>query len=582
MYMLNLKLNPGLEKFDISEYKGCSGANLYEQDRILQRMVDRYSSYFTQEHKKDFHNHLSGYGNLLGGILNELTIDSHKEGKYGEIQKYDKVGNRVDEIIYSPEQIQSRKISYDYGVVNLDFHKSWKHSFPFIHRYTLAYLMNLNGEGGVSCPLAMTDGMISALKQIGTEEQRNKYLPLVAGEGSDSHFMCGQYVTERVGGSNVGANRTIAKKLENGKWSLLGEKWFCSNPGDLWVTTAKMEGTNTIGMFLVPRFKQDGSLNEHHLLRKKDIIGSRGKVTAEIIYDGVEAEELGRPSHGIANLIRYIIKASRIHVGLGACGNSRRAIMEAVAYSKSRTAYGKNINTFPAFKIQLVELQILQSVCTISNFRMVHHAEQNSKLQDLLIPLMKYKASSLASYICKSAILCLGGNGIIADFSPIPRLLNDSIINESWEGTHLIITDHCMHALSKEKIRKEWLFELESNIELASKISELSELITFFHNLLTKWQALFMNSKEWKDANRVYLIDQTYELFSLSLLLREASLNYENGSKEKYFYNHDEEVYHDLAYAYKEIIEFGIGGFKSPNGIFLNETKMDRLFEYLG
>ena len=96
------------------------------------------------------------------------------------------------------------------------------------------------------------------------------------------------------------------------------------------------------------------------------------------------------------------------------------------------------------------------------------------------------------------------------------------------------------------------------------------------------WFLTVFGTISWKDANRVYLIDQTYELFSLSLLLREASLNYENGSKEKYFYNHDEEVYHDLAYAYKEIIEFGIGGFKSPNGIFLNETKMDRLFEYLG
>lgn len=396
--MMNQINNPGLEKFDISDYNGSSGVNFYEQDKILQRMVDRYSSFFTQDHRKDMHNHLSGYGNLLGGILNDLTLASHKEGKYGEIKKYDSVGNRIDEIIYSEEQLQSRKISYDYGVVNL---------------------------------------------------------------------------------------------------------------------------------------------------------------------------------------IRFIIKASRIHVGLGACGNSRRAIMEASAYSKFRTAYGKNIHTFPAYKSQLVELQILQSICTISNFRMVYHAEQNTKLQDLLIPLMKYKASSLASYICKSAMLCLGGNGIIADFSPIPRLLNDSIINESWEGTHLIISDHCMHALGKDKVRKEWNEELSANIKLASSIQVFSDLIVFFHNLLTQWEELFSNSKQWKDANRLFIIDKTYEIFSLSLIIQEAASQYDKQNKIHFYYDHQEEIYQDIAYAYKEILEFGVGAYKAPKGIFMNQDKLDRLLEYL-
>lgn len=126
--------------------------------------------------------HIKGYGELVGGILDELTEKSHKEGKYGELVKYDRTGKRIDQIVYSPEQTLSRKISYDYGVVNLDFHSNWKFGFPYIHRYALTYLMNLNGEGGVACPLAMTDGMINALKQIGTDKQKEKYLALTAGE----------------------------------------------------------------------------------------------------------------------------------------------------------------------------------------------------------------------------------------------------------------------------------------------------------------------------------------------------------------------------------------------------------------
>ena len=38
-----------------------------------------------------------------------------------------------------------------------------------------------------------------------------------------------------------------------------------------------------------------------------------------------------------------------------------------------------------------------------------------------------------------SAIEVLGGNGTIEDFSPLPRLYRDSIVFESWEGTHNVL-----------------------------------------------------------------------------------------------------------------------------------------------
>ncbi|WCL48770.1 acyl-CoA dehydrogenase family protein [Leptospira sp. GIMC2001] len=571
------KENPALEEFDISNYKGCQGQNFYLKDKILNRIIERYSSGYSREHKAAMIDHLTGYGELSGGILNQLTEASHKEGKYGEIQKYDRTGNRVDNVVYSPEQLESRQISYDYGVVNLDFHSEWKFPFTFLHRYALAYLVNLNGEGGVSCPLAMTDGMILALKKLGTDSQKEKYLTLVAGADSDSHFMCGQYVTERVGGSNVGANRTIARKRSDGKWILTGEKWFCSNPGDLWVTTAKIEGTNTIGMFLVPRFQDDGKLNNHHILRKKDIIGSRGKVTAEVVYDEVVAEELGRPGHGLANMIQYIIKTSRIHVGLGASGNARRAVMEAMEYSKWRTAYGKKIQDFPAYARLLVEMYILHSSNLLTNFRMVARSEEGNSVQDVLIPLMKYKSSSLATNLCRTAILCLGGNGIIGDFSPIPRLLNDSIINESWEGTHLIISDHCMHALGKRKVRDAFEKELETNVASARNTVEFESAIKFYDQLYSEWSGLMNLDKYWKEANRVFITDKTYDLVSLSIMIEEAYYDYRTLDNKSDLGNSD--IYLMLD-GYMEILEKGIDGPRNPDRSILNPTKVKLILEY--
>ncbi|MBE8345744.1 acyl-CoA dehydrogenase, partial [Leptospira interrogans serovar Pomona] len=137
---------------------------------VLQALVEKYSKDYDVAHKKAMIEHLIGYGALVGGVLDELTEASHKEGKYGEVVKYDRTGNRIDAVMYSNEQKLSRKISYDYGIVNLNYHSSWKHPFTDLHRYALAYLANQNGEGGVTCPLAMTEGMIKVLEALGTPE----------------------------------------------------------------------------------------------------------------------------------------------------------------------------------------------------------------------------------------------------------------------------------------------------------------------------------------------------------------------------------------------------------------------------
>jgi putative acyl-CoA dehydrogenase len=139
-----------------------------------------------------------------------------------------------------------------------------------------------NGEGGVTCPLAMTDGLIGLLDQHGSPEQRNRWLPLLRDPNVPTPLTAGQFVTERQGGSNVSENETVARPMPDGSWRLTGLKWFCSNPGELWVTTAKPEGSQRVAIFLVPRRLADGGLNECHILRLKDITGTRGKATAEV------------------------------------------------------------------------------------------------------------------------------------------------------------------------------------------------------------------------------------------------------------------------------------------------------------
>lgn len=558
--------NKALEPYDITEYKGVNGKNFFEEDRLLQYILNKRTLEYSKPHKDAMINHIHGYGKLVGGILNELTEASHKEGKYGQVINYDRTGKRIEKVEYCNEQIESRKISYEYGIVNLDFHSDWKHAFTDIHRVSLAYLANMNGEGGVTCPLAMTEGMILALKELGTDKQKEKYLPLVAGEKSSSHFMAGQYVTERVGGSNVGANRTIARKRGDGKWILTGEKWFCSNPGDLWVTTAKLEDSNTIGLFLVPRIKDDGELNGCYILRKKDIIGSKGKITVETVYEDLEAEELGRPAHGIANLLKYVIRISRIHVTIAALGMGQRAYMEAFEYSKVREAYGKHIIDFPSIKKTLAEMKIMQSACEWMLFKNIELREQDSLVHDLLTPLLKYISTVHSTWITREAILTLGGNGILGDFSCLPRLHNDSIINETWEGTHQVISEHVLKAYSRPKIRKALEDMLKSNISKIKDHPYLKSALEDYNILKLELDSIFSKDDPiYIETNKLHIIELIYKVMALSELIKESS---------------SDEIFMLFATGFSEIAIRGIGGMYRENGLFSNLEYVNKLIYY--
>lgn len=518
--------NPGLEPYDISDYQGAKGLNFFQEDPVLKRVLIRHAANLDIEHAKQMFEHVRGYGDLVSTVIDELTLACHKEGKYGEIVSFDRAGNRVDEIHYSAEQIESRKQSYEYGIVNLHYHDTWKYPFTLTHKMALAMLCNEVGEGGVACPLAMTDGMILALENLGTDEQKELYLPLVAGQESQSYFMCGQYVTERVGGSNVAANRTVARRQPDGTYRLTGEKWFCSNPGDLWVTTARIEDSNLIGMFLVPRLLEDGTKNNYRLLRKKDIIGSRGKVTAECVYEDLYAEPLGRLSHGLANLIRYVIKTSRLHVAAGAAGMGRRALLEAIAYTSVRTAYGKKIIDLPVTRLLLARLCVLQSAMTLSVFRCYEYEEQKNPLSELLMPLNKYASTVTSTYIIQKAMMLHGGNGILGDFSCLPRLLNDSIINETWEGAHPLIQEHALKALSRRKIRQ----SLESELDrIHSKLTGRKGFTKHADRLQQIRTSFFQmyDSCEDTDLNRQSVCDRLFELLGVAFLFESSAMEFE-------------------------------------------------------
>jgi putative acyl-CoA dehydrogenase len=423
-------------------YAGTKGLNMWEadadlRDAVLTRLSDRAAV-----------ERFRAFGAEVGGRLGGLIEASHRPEKLPLLVEKSVGGERVSAVEYCPEQIEARRALARaiYGPGNL----------PLVERMTLAVLSNYAGEGGVTCPLAMTEGLIGLLEKRGTTSQK-ELLSKLRSDDPDWAITGGQFVTERQGGSNVSANETIAAPRPDGSWSLTGTKWFCSNPGEAWVTTAKVEGSAFIGLFLMLRRGPDGRLNGHRILRKKQIGGTRGKATVEVEFTGGRAELIGKPREGLAILVDEILSVSRLHVAAAALGFASRALLEAETFAAWRVAYGRKIGDMPSVKARLVRMRRERLGMLSAFYAGVDAVASGAADADALVPMLKVEVSKRASFLVREAQLLVGGHGILDDFSPLNRLADDAIVNEIWEGTHPILCGHAAKALRRPRVLEAFL-----------------------------------------------------------------------------------------------------------------------------
>ena len=426
-----------LKAAETPEYTGASGTNFFTDDRLVAAILRQRLPGAEREAALKA---LTDFGEICGGELGQLIEEAHQDGKYPRLERFDRWGHRIDRIVYCEEQLQARRLAFEHGLLPPK---------PLLERMTMAYLLAQNGEGGVGCPLAMTDGLATLLEEHCTDEQKARYRHLVYDAKGPTPFTGGQFVTEQQGGSDVSAGETRAVLAADGTWRLTGLKWFCSNPGELWVTTAKPEGSNVVGLFLVPRRLTDGSLNECHILRLKDLSATRGKATAEVEYRSAYAELIGRASRGIAILLNTVISASRLHVAAGALGFMRRAFVEASLYARARRVAGRPAAELPPIAAALKHMEAELAAGTLAYFEGIACIERDDAAAEVLLPLLKMELSRCASHLIREARLILAGNATLRDFSILPRLAEDAIAQEIWEGTHLVLAGHVLKALRR-------------------------------------------------------------------------------------------------------------------------------------
>jgi alkylation response protein AidB-like acyl-CoA dehydrogenase len=326
----------------------------------------------------------------------------------------------------------------------------------------LLYLLAHAGEGGHSCPVVCTAGLVRGLRRHASADLRDRFLPPLLDPDYDRAERGAQFLTEIQGGSDVGANRVEAVPDGDGLWRISGEKWFCSvADADQFVVTARPrgapEGTRGIGCFLVPR-RVDGAANGFSIRRLKDKLGTRALATGEIEFDGALGYAIGAPEDGFQIAAGDVLNTSRWLNAFGSAGLMRRAYLEASSFARIRTAFGRPLAAFPAVRENLAVMKAeaqgalassLELTALVERLDGEQASEDDAAWHRVLVNANKVVTSLAATNVARRGIEALGGNGTIEDFSPLPRLWRDAIVFESWEGTHNVLCAQVLRDLCR-------------------------------------------------------------------------------------------------------------------------------------
>jgi len=277
------------------------------------------------------------------------------------------------------------------------------------------------------------------LKQHGTPEQKQKYLPrMAAGEVRGSFSM-----SEPELGSDVAAIRTRAVRGESG-YTINGQKMWLTNGGTSNLTAVLVktdEGAEkphqNLTTFLVEKPEGYGEVLPGLTIPGKiDKMGYKGVDTTEMVFDGFEisADQIlgGVSGRGFRHMMDGV-EVGRVNVAARACGIAIRAFELAIEYSQQRRTFGKPIVEHQAIAFKLAEMA---TKVEAAHLMMVNAArlKDSGQRNDVEAGMAKLIASEYCAEVTQEAFRIHGGYGYSKEYE-IERLMREAPFLLIGEGT---------------------------------------------------------------------------------------------------------------------------------------------------
>jgi putative acyl-CoA dehydrogenase len=418
------------------------GYNLFLEDRALVEALEREGGGWAAEGASRFGSLLTGEPLEWGRLANENPP---------RLRTHDRFGNRIDEVEFHPAWHSLMRTSIEHGLHAV----SWREPRQGAHvaRAALFFLM-AQIEAGHGCPISMTHAAVPALRA--EPDLASEWEPLLTSLDYDAGLrplagkrgaLCGMAMTEKQGGSDVRANTTVARRLGDGEYELVGHKWFCSAPMcDAFLVLAQAEAG--LSCFLLPRVLPDGTRNAFRIQRLKDKLGDRSNASSEIELDAAWARLVGEEGRGVQTIIT-MVNHTRLDCVLGTAAAMRVGVEQATHHAAHRSAFGKPLVDQPLMRNVLADLCVESEAATLTALRLAGAFDRD---EDAFARV----ATAVAKYwVCKrgpghaaEALECLGGNGYVEE-SGMPRLYRQQPLQSIWEGSGNVICLDVLRALRR-------------------------------------------------------------------------------------------------------------------------------------
>ncbi|MBW2338650.1 MAG: acyl-CoA dehydrogenase family protein [Deltaproteobacteria bacterium] len=266
--------------------------------------------------------------------------------------------------------------------------------------------------------------------RFGTEDQKKKFLPLIA-SGEYIGAFC---LTEANAGSDAGAVETTAI-YDNGEYVVNGTKVFVTNGGVcglalIFAITDPDNPRRGASVFMVEKSMPGFSVGE-----LEDLCGMRANPVSSLFLEDVRLPKshiLGRQGDGL-KIGLSALDTGRIGIGAQALGIAQAAFEAAVKYSKARQQFKKPISSFQTIQNYLADMAteidaarlLLYRACAFKDADQPFGAEA---------AMAKLYCSTTATRVTNLALQIHGGYGYSKEFD-VERYFRDAKVTEIYEGT---------------------------------------------------------------------------------------------------------------------------------------------------
>ena len=423
----------------------CRGQDFFALDASLRGLLELY---LDEPTRNRLWPHFERLGRLAGDRLDTLAAEADRHPPV--LHPRDRFGRDQEWVEYHPAYRELERIAFcDLGLHAMS-HRAGvlgePGPVPALAKYAFQYLF-VQAEFGLMCPVSVSDTSAFLLARYGDDALKARYLDRMLSQDREKLLTGTQFMTEKAGGSDVGAIETVA--IDEGEhWRLYGEKWFCSHvDADLAMLLARPDGapagTRGLALFCMPRTLEDGSRNSYRVVRLKDKLGTRSMASGEIRLEGAKAWLVGDATRGLKQMLDQV-NLSRLSHGVRAAAMMRRCWNEALCAARGRVAFERRVAEFPLMRRQLMKIlvpteQALSVMCYTA--RVMQSAQRGVEgaagLLRILTPLIKLRACRDNIPVATAAMEVRGGNGYIEDWVSA-RLVRDAHVGVLWEGTSSI------------------------------------------------------------------------------------------------------------------------------------------------